>query len=94
MLLPTCYSLCLLVLCMLIKNFFSFLKGGLLCEICELSSVFQSVIPVRSGAEDLELLNLSAPFLIQGKVLHYGYVFSQDLGFIHPAALFAVGTSL
>ncbi|XP_012974529.1 protection of telomeres protein 1 [Mesocricetus auratus] len=48
------------------------IEGGRLCEISKLSSKFHSVIPVRSGAEDLELLDLSAPFLIQGKVYHYG----------------------
>ncbi|KAL1777734.1 protection of telomeres protein 1 isoform X1 [Sigmodon hispidus] len=47
-------------------------EGGRLCEISKLSSKFHSVIPVRSGPEDLELLDLSAPFLIQGKVYHYG----------------------
>ncbi|XP_006988465.1 protection of telomeres protein 1 isoform X1 [Peromyscus maniculatus bairdii] len=47
-------------------------EGGRLCEVSKLSSKFHSVIPVRSGPEDLELLDLSAPFLIQGKVYHYG----------------------
>ncbi|XP_058153300.1 protection of telomeres protein 1 isoform X4 [Dasypus novemcinctus] len=47
-------------------------NGGTLSEICNLSNKFHSVIPVRSGAEDLELLNLSAPFLIQRKIHHYG----------------------
>ncbi|XP_031237167.1 protection of telomeres protein 1 isoform X2 [Mastomys coucha] len=48
------------------------IEGGRLCEISKLSSKFHSVIPVRSGPEHLELLDLSAPFLIQGKVHHYG----------------------
>ncbi|MEJ1280855.1 hypothetical protein NN561_011802 [Cricetulus griseus] len=48
------------------------IEGGRLCEVSKLSSKFHSVIPVRSGPEDLELLDLSAPFLIQGKVYHYG----------------------
>lgn len=48
------------------------IEGGTLSEICKLSKKFHSVIPVRSGHEDLELLNLSAPFLIQGKIHHYG----------------------
>ncbi|XP_038203545.1 protection of telomeres protein 1-like isoform X3 [Arvicola amphibius] len=48
------------------------LQGGRLCEISKLSSMFRGVIPVRSGPEDLELLDLSAPFLIRGKVCHYG----------------------
>ncbi|XP_034374692.1 protection of telomeres protein 1 isoform X1 [Arvicanthis niloticus] len=48
------------------------IEGGRLCEIAKLSSKFHSLIPVRSGPEDLELLDLSAPFLIQGKVHHYG----------------------
>ncbi|XP_057627861.1 protection of telomeres protein 1-like isoform X2 [Chionomys nivalis] len=48
------------------------LQGGRLCEISKLSSMFRGVIPVRSGPEDLELLDLAAPFLIRGKVCHYG----------------------
>uniref|UniRef100_A0A8D1L0Y2 Protection of telomeres protein 1 n=1 Tax=Sus scrofa TaxID=9823 RepID=A0A8D1L0Y2_PIG len=48
------------------------IEGGTLSEICKLSKKFHSVIPVRSGHDDLELLNLSAPFLIQGKIHHYG----------------------
>lgn len=48
------------------------IEGGRLCEVFKLSSKFHSVIPVMSGPEDLELLDLSAPFLIQGKVHHYG----------------------
>ncbi|ELW65533.1 Protection of telomeres protein 1 [Tupaia chinensis] len=48
------------------------IEGGTLCEIYKLLDKFHSVIPVRSGHEDLELLDLSAPFLIQGKVCHYG----------------------
>ncbi|XP_006505018.1 protection of telomeres protein 1 isoform X1 [Mus musculus] len=48
------------------------IEGGRLCEVSKLSSKFHSVMPVRSGPESLELLTLSAPFLIQGKVHHYG----------------------
>ncbi|EDL23684.1 RIKEN cDNA 2810458H16, isoform CRA_b [Mus musculus] len=48
------------------------IEGGRLCEISRLSSMFHSVIPVRSGPEDLELVDLAAPFLIRGKVCHYG----------------------
>ncbi|KAB0390168.1 hypothetical protein E2I00_000679, partial [Balaenoptera physalus] len=48
------------------------IEGGTLNEICKLSNKFHSVIPVRSGHEDLEVLDLSAPFLIQGKIHHYG----------------------
>uniref|UniRef100_A0A673UXA9 Protection of telomeres protein 1 n=1 Tax=Suricata suricatta TaxID=37032 RepID=A0A673UXA9_SURSU len=48
------------------------IEGGRLGEIYKLANKFHSVIPVRSGHEDLEVLDLSAPFLIQGKVHHYG----------------------
>ncbi|XP_058510964.1 protection of telomeres protein 1 [Ochotona princeps] len=48
------------------------IEGGTVCEIYKLAGKFHSVIPVRSGPEDLELLDLSAPFLVQGRVLHYG----------------------
>lgn len=53
------------------------LIGGTLSEIHKLANKFHSVIPVRSGQEDLELSDLSAPFLIQDKVHHYGCVFSS-----------------
>ncbi|KAL6057359.1 hypothetical protein STEG23_019254 [Scotinomys teguina] len=48
------------------------IEGGRLCEVSKLSSKFHSVIPVRSGPKELELLDFPAPFLIQGKVYHYG----------------------
>ncbi|XP_008069393.1 protection of telomeres protein 1 isoform X2 [Carlito syrichta] len=48
------------------------IEGGTLSEIYKLSDKFHSVIPVISGHEDLELMDLSAPYLIQGKVHHYG----------------------
>ncbi|XP_066118313.1 protection of telomeres protein 1 isoform X2 [Saccopteryx bilineata] len=48
------------------------IEGGTLSEIYKLADKFHSVIPVRSGHGDLELLNLSAPYLIQGKMHHYG----------------------
>ncbi|XP_005402401.1 PREDICTED: protection of telomeres protein 1 [Chinchilla lanigera] len=48
------------------------IEGGTLGEICKLSSEFHSIIPVKSGPEDLELLDLSVPFLIQGRLYHYG----------------------
>ncbi|XP_051007807.1 protection of telomeres protein 1 [Acomys russatus] len=48
------------------------IEGGWFCEVSKLSSKFHSVIPVRSGPEDLELLDLSVPFLMQGKACHYG----------------------
>ncbi|XP_075414740.1 protection of telomeres protein 1 isoform X4 [Tenrec ecaudatus] len=48
------------------------IEGGVLSEICKLSSKFHSVIPVRSGKDDLELLDLSAPFLIQRQTRHFG----------------------
>uniref|UniRef100_A0A667G7H0 Protection of telomeres protein 1 n=1 Tax=Lynx canadensis TaxID=61383 RepID=A0A667G7H0_LYNCA len=54
------------------------IEGGTLGEIYKLANKFHSVIPVRSGYEDLEVLDLSVPFLIQGKVHHYGYLFCSD----------------
>ena len=56
---------------------YSLLIGGTLGEIYKLANKFHSVIPVRSGHEDLEVLDLSAPFLIQGKLHHYGYAFKS-----------------
>ncbi|KAM5255746.1 protection of telomeres protein 1 [Ctenodactylus gundi] len=48
------------------------IEGGTLSEICKLSNKFFGIIPVRSGCKDLEILDLSAPFFIQGKIRHYG----------------------
>ncbi|XP_006896143.1 PREDICTED: protection of telomeres protein 1 [Elephantulus edwardii] len=47
-------------------------EGAILREIYSLSDTFHSIILVRSGSEDLELLDLSAPFLIQREIRHYG----------------------
>ncbi|NXC43910.1 POTE1 protein, partial [Penelope pileata] len=48
------------------------IEGGTLKEIWKLTRRFNSVIPVRSTEEDLELLDLSAPFLLQGNIKYYG----------------------
>lgn len=48
------------------------IEGGTLGEISKLSNEFHSIIPVKSGPEDLELLDLLVPFLIQGRLHHYG----------------------
>uniref|UniRef100_A0A0P6JAP2 Protection of telomeres protein 1 n=2 Tax=Heterocephalus glaber TaxID=10181 RepID=A0A0P6JAP2_HETGA len=48
------------------------IEGGTVGEICKLSSEFHSIIPVKSGPKDLELLDLSVPFLVQGRLYHYG----------------------
>ncbi|KAF6276187.1 protection of telomeres 1 [Rhinolophus ferrumequinum] len=47
-------------------------EGGTLYEIQKLANNFHSIIPVKSGRRKLEVLDLSAPFLIQGKKHHYG----------------------
>ncbi|XP_033880652.3 protection of telomeres protein 1 [Acipenser ruthenus] len=41
-------------------------------EIFQLSRRFGNIIPVTSSEEQLTLLDLSAPFLIQGKTCYYG----------------------
>ncbi|NXQ52375.1 POTE1 protein, partial [Anthoscopus minutus] len=48
------------------------IEGGTLKQIWKLSKRFKCVIPVRSTEDDLELLDLSAPFLIQRNVKYYG----------------------
>ncbi|XP_056337759.1 protection of telomeres protein 1 isoform X2 [Oenanthe melanoleuca] len=48
------------------------IEGGTLKEIWKLAKRFKCVIPVRSAEDDLELLDLSAPFLLQGNVRYYG----------------------
>ncbi|XP_053799686.1 protection of telomeres protein 1 isoform X4 [Vidua chalybeata] len=48
------------------------IEGGTLKEIGKLTKRFKCVIPVRSTEDDLELLDLSAPFLLKGNVKYYG----------------------
>ncbi|KAM6290953.1 protection of telomeres protein 1 [Porphyrio hochstetteri] len=48
------------------------IEGGTLKEVWKLTKRFKCVIPVRSTEEDLELLDLSAPFLLQGNIKYYG----------------------
>ncbi|NWX99088.1 POTE1 protein, partial [Nothoprocta ornata] len=48
------------------------IEGGTLKEVWKLSRRFKCVIPVRSTEDDLALLDLSAPFLLQGSVKYYG----------------------
>ncbi|XP_010001691.1 PREDICTED: protection of telomeres protein 1 [Chaetura pelagica] len=48
------------------------IEGGTLKELWRLTKRFKCVIPVRSTEDDLELLDLSAPFLLQGNTKYYG----------------------
>ncbi|KFW06976.1 Protection of telomeres protein 1, partial [Eurypyga helias] len=48
------------------------IEGGTLKEVLKLTKRFKCVIPVRSTEDDLELLDLSAPFLLQGDIKYYG----------------------
>ncbi|XP_055663924.1 protection of telomeres protein 1 isoform X1 [Falco peregrinus] len=48
------------------------IEGGKLKEVRNLTKRFKCVIPVRSTEDDLELLDLSAPFLLQGNISYYG----------------------
>ncbi|XP_075567036.1 protection of telomeres protein 1 isoform X1 [Pelecanus crispus] len=48
------------------------IEGGTLKEVWKLTKRFKCVIPVRSTENDLELLDLSAPFLLQGNIKYYG----------------------
>ncbi|NXT09457.1 POTE1 protein, partial [Prunella fulvescens] len=48
------------------------IEGGTLKEIWKLTKKFKCVIPVRSAEDDLELLDLSAPFLLKGNIKYYG----------------------
>lgn len=48
------------------------IEGGTLKEIWKLTRRFKCVIPVKSKEDDLELLDLSAPFLLQGNIKYYG----------------------
>ncbi|NXN92629.1 POTE1 protein, partial [Rhinopomastus cyanomelas] len=48
------------------------IEGGTLKEVHKLAKRFRCVIPVRSTELDLELLDLSAPFLLQGNIKYYG----------------------
>ncbi|NWH71605.1 POTE1 protein, partial [Piaya cayana] len=48
------------------------IEGGTPKEIWKLTKRFKCVIPVRSTEDDLELLDLSAPFLLQGNIKYFG----------------------
>uniref|UniRef100_A0A8B9MJ37 Protection of telomeres protein 1 n=1 Tax=Accipiter nisus TaxID=211598 RepID=A0A8B9MJ37_9AVES len=48
------------------------IEGGTLKEVWKLTKRFKCVIPVRSTEDDLELLDPSAPFLLQGNIKYYG----------------------
>ncbi|XP_075002819.1 protection of telomeres protein 1 isoform X5 [Calonectris borealis] len=48
------------------------IEGGTLKEVWKLTRRFKCIIPVRSTEDDLELLDLSAPFLLQGNIKYYG----------------------
>ncbi|XP_030309502.1 protection of telomeres protein 1 [Calypte anna] len=48
------------------------IEGGTLKEIWKLTKRFKCVIPVRSTDNNLELLDLSVPFLVQGGTKYYG----------------------
>ncbi|XP_049669866.1 protection of telomeres protein 1 isoform X2 [Accipiter gentilis] len=48
------------------------IEGGTLKELWKLTKRFKCVIPVRSTEDDLELLDPSAPFLLQGNIKYYG----------------------
>ncbi|KAM6383373.1 protection of telomeres protein 1 isoform 2-T6 [Alca torda] len=48
------------------------IEGGTLKEVWKLTKRFKCVIPVRSTEDSLELLDLSAPFLLQGNIKYYG----------------------
>ncbi|XP_010219999.1 PREDICTED: LOW QUALITY PROTEIN: protection of telomeres protein 1 [Tinamus guttatus] len=54
------------------ENTLLMIEGGTLKEVWKLSRKFKCVIPVRSTEDDLKLLDLSAPFLLQGSVKYYG----------------------
>ncbi|NWU82110.1 POTE1 protein, partial [Onychorhynchus coronatus] len=55
-----------------VENTLLMIEGGTLKEVWKLAKRFKCVIPVRSTEDDLELLDLSAPFLLQGNVKYYG----------------------
>ncbi|XP_066447957.1 protection of telomeres protein 1 isoform X1 [Eleutherodactylus coqui] len=55
------------------ENSLIMVEGASFKELCKLSSHFNTIIPVKSKEENLEL-DLSAPFLIQGKKWLYGCI--------------------
>ncbi|NXP73791.1 POTE1 protein, partial [Ramphastos sulfuratus] len=54
------------------KDTLIMIEGGTLKEMWKLTKRFKCVIPVRSAEDGLQLLDLSAPFLLQGNVKYYG----------------------
>ncbi|XP_009870291.1 PREDICTED: protection of telomeres protein 1, partial [Apaloderma vittatum] len=54
------------------ENTLLMIEGGTQKEVWKLAKRFKCVIPVRSTEDDLELLDLSAPFLLKGSIKYYG----------------------
>ncbi|MGH0144377.1 UNVERIFIED_CONTAM: hypothetical protein FKN15_051868 [Acipenser sinensis] len=57
-------------------------------EIFQLSRRFGNIIPVTSSEEQLTLLDLSAPFLIQGKTCYYGCKNCSNVTDVRPLRQF------
>ncbi|XP_070400218.1 protection of telomeres protein 1 isoform X1 [Nothobranchius furzeri] len=51
---------------------FIFLQGFSLEETCMLAAHYENIVPLTSSGGDLDLLDLSAPFLFRGKKRYYG----------------------
>uniref|UniRef100_A0A8C9TBA3 Protection of telomeres protein 1 n=1 Tax=Scleropages formosus TaxID=113540 RepID=A0A8C9TBA3_SCLFO len=49
-----------------------FLEGATLEEVCCISKNLSNIVPVRSCGESMVPMDLSVPFLFQGKKRHYG----------------------
>ncbi|NXJ78667.1 POTE1 protein, partial [Trogon melanurus] len=54
------------------ENTLLMIEGGTQKEVWKLAKRFKCVIPVKSTEDDLELLDLSAPFLLKGSIKYYG----------------------
>uniref|UniRef100_W5NFW0 Protection of telomeres protein 1 n=1 Tax=Lepisosteus oculatus TaxID=7918 RepID=W5NFW0_LEPOC len=54
------------------EHLLTLVQGATLEEVCRLSTKFESIIPIKFSEDQMTLLDLSAPFLIQGKKWSYG----------------------
>ncbi|XP_065812924.1 protection of telomeres protein 1 isoform X2 [Labrus bergylta] len=64
-----------------------FLRGSTLEETCHLASTYQNIVPVRSSGGQMDLLDLSAPFLFRGRKRYYGCKRCSEAAVREPCAV-------
>uniref|UniRef100_A0A3Q3L761 Protection of telomeres protein 1 n=1 Tax=Labrus bergylta TaxID=56723 RepID=A0A3Q3L761_9LABR len=63
------------------------IAGSTLEETCHLASTYQNIVPVRSSGGQMDLLDLSAPFLFRGRKRYYGCKRCSEAAVREPCAV-------